>query len=39
MLGSLTGLGIIPAYAGSTREAVGIGIVRWDHPRIRGEHL
>ena len=31
-------LAIIPAYAGSTREAAGTGTARWDHPRIRGEH-
>ena len=30
--------GIIPAYAGSTQAVAGIGIGRWDHPRIRGEH-
>ena len=30
---------IIPAYAGSTPGAVGIGTAHWDHPRIRGEHV
>ena len=31
-------VGIIPAYAGSTRR-VSVGLVdRRDHPRIRGEH-
>ena len=31
-------LGIIPAYAGSTRSGVWRCWVWWDHPRIRGEH-
>ena len=30
---------IIPAYAGSTPETPGRRFRRWDHPRIRGEHL
>ena len=34
-----TGLGIIPAYAGSTRSTLfGVRGLR-DHPRIRGEHF
>ena len=31
-------VGIIPAYAGSTRLARGRRSEPWDHPRIRGEH-
>ena len=31
-------VGIIPAYAGSTRESVPAVEPCWDHPRIRGEH-
>ena len=31
-------MGIIPAYAGSTRARRCTGPVRGDHPRIRGEH-
>ena len=31
--------GIIPAYAGSTRIAVGRSRRAGDHPRIRGEHI
>ena len=31
--------GIIPACAGSTRTAAPDRVVRWDHPRMRGEHL
>ena len=31
-------LGIIPAYAGSTRVAAPRCFWPWDHPRIRGEH-
>ena len=30
--------GIIPAYAGSTYTSRRPGALRWDHPRIRGEH-
>ena len=30
---------IIPAYAGSTGESVGDVGHKWDHPRIRGEHI
>ena len=30
---------IIPAYAGSTGRRPAYGRWRWDHPRIRGEHL
>ena len=30
--------GIIPAYAGSTGAEYGKGLIRRDHPRIRGEH-
>src|SRR5690606_33175481 len=33
------GIGIIPAYAGSTFCPVASGSVFRDHPRIRGEHL
>ena len=29
---------IIPAYAGSTRPTIYVGLGRRDHPRIRGEH-
>ena len=32
-------LGIIPAYAGSTCTSRRRGVPKWDHPRIRGEHL
>ena len=32
------GLGIIPALAGNTLPAHGIGTRRWDHPRSRGEY-
>ena len=32
-------LGIIPAYAGSTRTQHPVPEARRDHPRIRGEHL
>jgi len=32
-------MGIIPAYAGSTRARRCTGPVRGDHPRIRGEHF
>ena len=31
-------LGIIPAYAGSTRQDGSARAAYWDHPRIRGEH-
>ena len=31
--------GIIPAYAGSTCTSRPPGALKWDHPRIRGEHL
>ena len=31
-------LGIIPAYAGSTVVAVEFANLRWDHPRVCGEH-
>ena len=34
----LTGLGIIPAYAGSTTIPTSTRSTAWDHPRIRGEH-
>ena len=30
--------GIIPAYAGSTKSAVGFELVHEDHPRVCGEH-
>ena len=30
--------GIIPAYAGSTKQSASKGSSRSDHPRIRGEH-
>ena len=30
--------GIIPAYAGSTRQALHLPIRRRDHPRVCGEH-
>ena len=33
------GKGIIPACAGSTRYRRNRGHGRWDHPRMRGEHL
>ena len=29
---------IIPAYAGNTDSLAGVGTVRWDHPRVCGEH-
>ena len=32
------GEGIIPAYAGNTDSLAGVGTVRWDHPRVCGEH-
>ena len=32
-------IGIIPACAGNTRCRVFRGGARWDHPRMRGEHL
>ena len=31
--------GIIPACAGSTQTAPSTRNLRWDHPRMRGEHL
>ena len=31
--------GIIPAYAGNTDSLAGVGVVRWDHPRVCGEHF
>ena len=31
--------GIIPAFAGNTIEGTRDIIARWDHPRIRGEHM
>ena len=31
--------GIIPAYAGSTSALLQKARMRWDHPRVRGEHL
>ncbi len=31
-------VGIIPAYAGSTRRPYSAGASHWDHPRICGEH-
>ena len=37
--GPLEQLGIIPAYAGSTRARGKESIVSGDHPRIRGEHV
>ena len=36
---TLTSTGIIPAYAGSTRESPATAKKNADHPRIRGEHL
>ena len=30
--------GIIPAYAGNTRQTAGEGQEGWDHPRVCGEH-
>ena len=30
--------GIIPAYAGSTYDDLGMKVADRDHPRIRGEH-
>ena len=30
--------GIIPAYAGSTKDHSGAILKVWDHPRLRGEH-
>ena len=36
---SVRGLGIIPAYAGSTLYFDKPQTRNWDHPRIRGEHL
>ena len=30
---------IIPAYAGSTGNSPLVAARRWDHPRIRGEHV
>ena len=30
---------IIPAYAGSTTDVLCSALDRWDHPRIRGEHV
>ena len=36
---SRSGVGIIPAYAGSTRPTDGLRLLRRDHPRIRGEHF
>ena len=35
---AVLGLGIIPAYAGSTSSAGVLSRVERDHPRIRGEH-
>ncbi len=32
------GVGIIPAYAGSTSDPSSRTISSWDHPRLRGEH-
>ena len=32
------GVGIIPACAGNTRPSSGSTTIRWDHPRMRGEH-
>ena len=32
-------VGIIPAYAGSTFDALVDGVDQMDHPRIRGEHV
>ena len=31
--------GITPAYAGNTKKRLRCRKLRWDHPRIRGEHL
>mgnify|MGYP006995068615 CR=1 FL=1 len=33
-----TSVGLIPAYAGSTRIRLGIDSDVWAHPRLRGEH-
>ena len=33
-----TGIGIIPAYAGSTLSGDQLGAARRDHPRVCGEH-
>ena len=33
------GVGIIPAYAGSTLTTSSFSLCVWDHPRIRGEHI
>ena len=32
-------VGIIPACAGSTSPRAASGTARWDHPRMRGEHM
>ena len=31
-------IGIIPAYAGNTSRRIRSSFVRWDHPRVCGEH-
>ena len=35
---AVPGIGIIPAYAGSTPSGTTLGGISRDHPRIRGEH-
>ena len=35
----VAGFGIIPACAGNTAPCIPVPISRWDHPRMRGEHL
>ena len=32
-------VGITPAYAGTTSDGPSVYAKRWDHPRIRGDHL
>ena len=34
-----SGMGIIPAYAGSTNNVNAFAVLCWDHPRLRGEHI
>ena len=38
-IGGAGGKGIIPAYAGNTKEYLGDDVYGRDHPRVCGEHL
>ena len=39
LLATAASVGIIPACAGSTPRGTPCAGLRWDHPRMRGEHV